>query len=156
MLDIKSGVFIRWGVRMDLPRILEIDAASRREPWTEEDFLASMRRRDTILVVAERAERVMACCVYRMLKHQYHVVGLAVDPACRRQGIGSAIMRKLQDKLPMHRRRRVTFDVPESSLETQLFLRALGFKCVRIRRAASGADDNVYRMVYERAEMGKE
>ena len=47
----ESEVHIRWMIRRDMPGVLEIEKLSFEYPWTEEDFIRCLRRRNCIGMV---------------------------------------------------------------------------------------------------------
>lgn len=128
-------VHIRWGVRRDMPTILDIDALSYATPWSQEEFLSRMRERNCILFVATRViardvDEVLGYMLVWLHKHNIEVSRFAVHPAFRRRGIGSEMIAKLRTKLSHHRRTWLSVKVPETALEAQLFLRESGFVAI--------------------------
>jgi ribosomal-protein-alanine N-acetyltransferase len=51
-------------------------------------------------LVARRGDEVVGCAIGDRHDGEARVVNLAVDPAAQRQGIGSALLRALEDALP--------------------------------------------------------
>ena len=92
--------------------------------------------------------RALGFVAYEHHQHVIRLVDLQVVPPRRRQGLGTAMIRALQNKLPRSRRCRITVKVPERALEAQLFLRALGFRAVRVNRKALDNGDDSYTMIY--------
>lgn len=56
---------------------------------------------------------------------------LMIDRPHRRRGIGTLMARQVTNRLCPGRRLRAIADVPETNLPAQLFLRSLGFRCVK-------------------------
>ncbi len=123
---------IRWAIRRDMPEILEIDDASFDDVWGEEDFLKHLRERSVIGMVAEHGDRVVGYMVYRLYKHEYELLRIAVAPDCRRQGVGFAMLCKMADRLSRNHRTRFHLAVSDRNLGAQLFLRGCGLKAVGI------------------------
>ncbi len=121
---------IRWMIRRDLPTLLEIEKASFEFPWTEEDFIRSLRQRNCIGMVADNQDEVLGFMVYELYRSRIHLVNLAVHPDRRREGIGSAMINKLISKLGSTRRSRISLEVRETNIHAQFFFRALGFKAI--------------------------
>ena len=116
---------VRWLVRRDMPEVLAIDHASFGDPWNEEAFLKRLRERNCIGMCCEdRDGRVVGFMVYT-LGRRITVDRLAVHPDFRRQGVGRALVAKLRGKLDP-RRNRLVFDVPDTNLPAQLWLRKCG------------------------------
>ncbi len=132
---------IRWIVRIDLPSVLEIDDASFDDPWREEDFLRHLRERSVIGMVAEHGDRVVGYMVYRLYKHEYELLRIAVAPDCRRQGVGFAMLCKMADRISRNHRKRFHLAVSDQNLAGQLWLKACGLK-------ATGVEDDSYRFEF--------
>ena len=132
LLDVQSacaeaGVDIRWQIRKDVGQCLAIDAATLDPSWCETDFLDCLRENNCIAMVAIRCERVVGFMVYALHRTSLNVLRFAVDPACQRQGIGTAMVARLIDKLNRQRRTRIEIDVPDHLLPMHCFLREMGF-----------------------------
>lgn len=79
----------------------------------------------------------------------FTIAALAVREDCRRRGIGTQLIRHLINRyLSVNGSRRMFFTVDESHVATQLHLRALGFKSIRIIKKRFG-DRAGYVMRYE-------
>lgn len=141
-------VYVRWVIRRDMPEIMATEEQRFPFCWVEEDFLAHLRQRNCIGMVAEVGDKVVGYMVYIMEKAKLRLLNFAVDPNYRRRGIGSQLMAKLQSKLQSHRRTRIVLTVRETELGAQHFLRAQGFEATKVLRGYfqdSGEDG--YRMV---------
>ena len=132
MTEINSHV--RWMIRRDLDRVVEIEGASFEQPLNESDFIRELRRRNCIGMVAEWDCNVYGHMVYELHQSKIQLVTLAVDPTMRNLGIGKALVRSLTGKLSEKRRTRIMIDVRESNLSAQLFLKAVGFQATRVYR----------------------
>jgi ribosomal-protein-alanine N-acetyltransferase len=141
-------ISIRWMIRRDLPEILEIEAASYEQPWTEELFLAELKRRDCIGMVAEHDDRIVGFMVYELHKSGIEVLNLAVHPECRGYGVGRRMINKLMGKLSQGRRVLLGLFVRESNLGACRFLRAIGIPAVQVYRRFYDDREDAYRFVY--------
>ena len=131
-----SDLHIRWHIRRDLPEMLAIDAASYRKAWTEERFLACMRKRNCISMTAEVRSTVVGFMTYELEADRFVLIRLAVDPAWRFHGIGGEMVSKLVSKLGRPRREEVDAFVSERNVAGHLFLASHGFQCVGSQRSA--------------------
>ena len=127
-------VHIRWMIRRDMPEVLHIEQESYDYPWCEEDFLRCLRQRNCIGMVAELGEKVVGFMIYELHKSKLHILNFAVHPEYRRRQIGTQMVDKLLSKLSSHRRTRITLEVRETNLNSQLFFRDAGFRAVRVLR----------------------
>lgn len=125
---------IRWMIRRDMAKVLEIEHLCFSEPWSEEEFLIQMRQKNTIGMVAEHEDQVVGYMVYNLHKDKLELTNLATQPLLQRRGIGTALIKKLQSKLNPERRTAITAEVRETNLGAQLFLRNMGFKAIEIIR----------------------
>src|SRR5688572_12625557 len=92
-------VQIRWLIRRDMAEVLEIERACFQHAWTEEDFLACLRQRNCIGMVAEHDHRIVGFMIYELHKSKLRIMNFAVAPGASRQGVGSQMVRRLIDKL---------------------------------------------------------
>lgn len=127
-------VHIRWMIRRDTPEVMAIDAKSYPTAWTEEEFLAMLRRRNVIGMVAEHGDAVVGFMIYELRKTEILVSRFAVDPDFRRRGVGRAMVAKLVSKLDPRRRRRLRTAVRETDLGGQRFLKATGWTAYHVER----------------------
>lgn len=127
-------VHIRWMIRRDMPEVLQIEQDSFDFSWCEEDFLRCLRQRNCIGMVAELNEKVVGFMIYELHKSKLHILNFAVHADQRRRGVGSQMILKLISKLSTHRRNRITLEVRETNLASQLFFRRVEFRAVRVIR----------------------
>lgn len=128
-------VQLRWLIRRDLSDIVQIDAASYGEPWDEERFLVALRKRNCIGYVAESAGVIVGYMIYDLHKDHLRLLRFGVDQDHRRRGVGRELVKRLIDKLHQQRRRSIEITAPEDSLDSHLFLRAMGFKATSVNEA---------------------
>lgn len=141
--------YIRWLIRTDMPAVLRIERASFGQPWTEDEFLRCLKQRNCIGLVAVRSDQAIGFVLYETLQDKLRVLNLAVDPGERRSGAGTALVRKLQDKLQRGRRERLILLVRERNLDAQLFFRAVGLRAVKVlRRYYRDEDEDAIGMRY--------
>lgn len=143
------SVQIRWMIRRDMPEVLRIENDSFEFNWTEEDFLACLRQRNCIGMVAEYDSRVVGFMIYELHKTRLHILNFAVTPGFRRHGVGAQMIEKLINKLSQQRRQEIVLEVRETNLAAQLFFHNQEFRAVRVLRGhyADSAED-AYVMQY--------
>lgn len=141
---------IRWMIHRDMPGVLEAEALSFAQPWTGEDFLATLRCRNVIGMVAEgRDDVIHGFMLYELHKARLHVLNFCVHPLSRRLGVGRALAGKLQSKLRYGRRDKISLDVRETNVAAQLFWRAMGFRAVAVIPGPyEGTPEAAYRFLY--------
>ena len=143
------SVQIRWMIRRDMVDVLRIERSSFDFNWTEEDFLACLRQRNCIGMVAEQEGRVVGFMIYELHKTRLHILNFAVASSCRRLGIGTQMIEKLINKLSQQRRQEIALEVRETNLPAQLFFQAQGFRanCV-LRNHYEDSCEDAYVMQY--------
>ena len=148
-----THVHVRWLIRRDILEVLAIERASFCDAWTEADFLACLRQRNVIGMVAEHGDKVIGYMLYDLHARKMNVLNFAVDPDYRRQTVGEQMAAKLVSKLASNRRNRITLTVRETNLPAQLFWREQGFKCVRVLRGHyDNSGEDAYVMAYKLAD----
>jgi hypothetical protein len=141
---------IRWLIRSDLDRVVDLEKWSCRDPWTHEDYVAILKQRDVIGTVIMEPEQgqwgtIQGAMVYRLKKDRLIIERMFVNTLERHHGYGSAMIQRMIDKLCTVGRRCVVCDVPEEQLDVQCLLRKHGFI------ATVGRD--CYVMTYEKKEV---
>ena len=139
---------IRWLIRRDLPAVLRIEDASFREPWTEDEFVRSLRLRGVVGVVAEHQDVVISYMIYELLRDSIHLLSIAVHPDFRRQGVGTTMLAKLASKMEYQRRGKITTLASEINLDAQVFLRDYGFRATEVVKDYYHPGEDAYFFVY--------
>lgn len=129
-------ISLRWFIMRDMAEALETERLCFTHPWTREEFIEFMRHRDQIGMVAEieGKNRIVGHMPYKLGKRALCCENFAVHPEYQRLGIGSFMLDKLKSKLRPPERRRLLFPVSEANLDSQLWFKARGLRCVRVDR----------------------
>lgn len=138
---------IRWMIRRDTPEVMAIENSSYDDPWTEEEMLSHLRKRNCIGMVIEVGERVAGFMVYELHKGRIDILNFAVGEEFRRKGYGAQMVGKLVGKLSGARRSRLALTVCETNLPGQLFFKECGFRATEVIRGDAGERDT-YKMEY--------
>lgn len=64
--------------------------------WTEKRVLASLRDRATNVAVAHDGGWLLGFCIAKFREEEAHILLLAVDPAQRRRGLGTALVQWME------------------------------------------------------------
>lgn len=146
--ELQAPAHVRWMIRRDLPTVLNIEERCFEYPWGENDFIAALRQRTIIGMVAERGDQVVGFMIYELHKTRLHLLSMAVDPDYSRRGIGRTMIEKLVSKLTYQGRNRLVLEVRESNLPAQLFFKSLGFRAVGIlNHFYDDCDEDAYQMI---------
>lgn len=141
---------LRWLIKSDMARVLDIDAASFPVPWCEEELRLSLSKRNSIGLVATHAGGSIICGYVNYLVHSgsLEILRLAVAPEYRRIGVGGAMTNKLKAKLSSKSRIGISVAVPDFNLPAQLFFRSQEFRATRINHARLACESDEYVMTY--------
>lgn len=150
--------YIRWMIRRDMPEVLDIESRSFEFPWSEHDFIRRLRKTNCIGQVAEIGpkdhEIVAGFMIYELHRTRLHLLSLAVHPAYRRRGVGTALTNKLIGKLSFQRRRRILLEVRETNLPAQQFFRRQEFRAISImQNFYDDTPEDAYLMQYQLSQL---
>ena len=114
--------------------MLEIEHVSFSTPWRDTTFRGLMLRTDTDLIAAERAGRLVGCAICWTVVDQAELGNVAVDPAERGHGVGTALVDQAVRAVAARGARELFLEVRESNHDAQSIYRRKGFEVVGRRR----------------------
>lgn len=148
----QAGANLRWLIRRDMGRVMEIDRRSFfPDQWDEEEFITTLRNRNcigTVLDPCNIEDDLYGFMIYELHKDRLKILRMAVHPELRRTGCGAQMIQRLKDKLDQQRRYAIDIEVDERNLSCQLFLRAMGFKATGTIRKYHGCEEYVIDFTY--------
>jgi ribosomal-protein-alanine N-acetyltransferase len=120
----------------DLDTILAIELESFVNPWTREMYLADLENHGVSFcyVVRDASQRVVGYCSFWRVLDELHVNNVAVAPAYRGMGAGTALMREVLREGARMGARRATLEVRRSNEAARRLYERLGFTVTGIRR----------------------
>jgi len=120
----------------DLDTILEIELESFVNPWTREMYLADLENHGVSFcyVVRDTSQRVIGYCSFWRVLDELHVNNVAVAPAYRGRGAGTALMREVLLEGARMGARRATLEVRRSNGAARRLYERLVFTVTGIRR----------------------
>ena len=134
----QSGANLRWLIRRDMDRVMEIERRSFfPDQWDEAEFITALRNRNCIGIVLDPCnidDDLYGFMIYELHNDRLKILRMAVHPELRRTGCGAQMIQRLKDKLDQQRRYAIDIEVDERNLDCQLFLRAMGFKATGMSR----------------------
>lgn len=136
---------VQFVIGRHLTAITEIDTKSFERPksadWFRERFLLPNEFGYTAILHQSVAGYIM----YRTEKRYTIVTRLAVHPGWRQQGIARRLLDHLYDREVVNKgRERLEAIVGERCLAQQLFLRACGFRAVKVQKPVNHDGDDRY------------
>lgn len=133
MKPTKGGMFVYWMRKNYIPDMLEIEAYSSENFWGRKDFQNLLSQVNIQGYVVSRLNKVVGFLMYELLDEELVILNLGVHPEYRREGVGSMLLDRLKSRLKQ--RKRIVFDVRETNLPTQIFLKENGFRATNVMRA---------------------
>jgi ribosomal-protein-alanine N-acetyltransferase len=95
--------------------------------WTPQRVLASMADADTNVVVARRGTDMLGFAVMRYAEEEAHLLLLATQPRCRRQGVGSTLLAWLESTLTVAGIRTLKLETRSGNAGARAFYQHRGF-----------------------------
>ena len=106
--QLASQIQIRWMIRRDLREVMDIEQQVFEFPWTEEELLNCLMKRNCIAMTAELENRIVGFMVYELHKSALHILNFAVKGSCRRAVVLESLWvsgrGSYQAALELHRR----------------------------------------------------
>lgn len=115
----------------DFDYVTAIDTKSFEEYWTLEDFKKRLKQKSITCLIVEEKGEVVGFLMYEIYLQRFTILRIGVLPNYRKQGIGSALLKALTNKLT-EKRRLISTEVRETNLSVQLFLKSQNHKAVEI------------------------
>jgi ribosomal-protein-alanine N-acetyltransferase len=121
----------------EIDEVLRIEEASFSNPWTREMYLAELENRGISFCFLARDEAgvVVGFCSFWRVLDELHINNLAVQPAVRRTGVGSALLTRVLREGDAMGARRATLEVRRSNNAARLLYEQFGFTIAGVRRA---------------------
>lgn len=123
--------YVRFMVRNDLPRVMQIERMCFDDPWSLEHFAEVISCRNCIGRVCERDDSVVGYIVYDIHRSYYHVLNMAVIPSERGMGVATEMINMLKSQLGVTRDR-IVMQVVDTNLTTHLWLQRHGFVATHV------------------------
>jgi ribosomal-protein-alanine N-acetyltransferase len=117
----------------DLPNVIAIERRAFPTPWSLAMFVLELSKASGICLAADRQERLAGYLVCSRYDTVWHIMNVAVHDDLRRQGIASALLRRLfvQADRPGEQ---YTLEVRESNRAAIAMYEGLGFHAAGHRR----------------------
>lgn len=136
---------IRWMIRHDLDAICRMHSCDNDSTVCFEHIVEWLRKKTVFGVVAEvhesaKQRKVVGYAIYEANKKEIVILDLKVDASCEGMGYGGALIDFLADRLNRERPKLKAM-VSDRNLAAHLFLRACGFKAVRVSRNWNSEED---------------
>ena len=118
----------------DLPHVIAIERRAFPTPWSLSMFVLELSKPSGICLAAEVDGRLAGYLVCSRYDTVWHLMNVAVDPACLRQGIASRLMAHLFETADRPHEQ-YTLEVRESNERAIALYERFGFRGAGHRRA---------------------
>jgi [ribosomal protein S18]-alanine N-acetyltransferase len=119
----------------DLDAVDEIERASYPTPWSRSMFAAELQKPSSLALGAcGESDELVGYAIVSRYVDAWHVMNVAVAPACRRRGIATALLERLFEITASDPRRGYTLEVRVSNVDAIRLYERLGFEPRGIRR----------------------
>jgi len=137
-----AGVLLRQGQLSDLPALAALEAACFTHPWTEaqiaEEILVAPPGGLFVLEGPPRPEEtagICACCAFRLVLDEAHVMNVAVAPRARRRGLARRLLGFALRRAARAGARTAFLELRAGNREALALYESLGFEPLSRRRA---------------------
>lgn len=120
----------------DLDGVLEVEDESFTNPWTRDMYAWELQNRSVchIFVVRTPDVRVAGFCAFWLVFDEIHINNVALRPALRNRGLGTALMHRIMHEARQLGARRATLEVRASNVGARRLYERLGFTISGTRR----------------------
>jgi [ribosomal protein S18]-alanine N-acetyltransferase len=120
----------------DLTGVLDVEQESFTNPWTREMYSWELQNRSVchIFVVRTAEYPVAGFCAFWLVFDEIHINNVAVRPALRGQGIGTALLHHILAEAKQLGARRATLEVRASNEGAKRLYERLGFYVAGTRK----------------------
>ncbi len=117
-----------------LDEVMDIEKRAYEFPWSEGIFRDCLKAGYSMWVLQERGAPVTAYAVMTMAVGEAHILNLAVDPQCRREGLGRFVLGHLLTVARAANTTIVLLEVRRSNKAAIRLYQAFGFQQIGTRR----------------------
>lgn len=127
-----SDITIRPLSYSDLPQVTAIERRAFPTPWSLAMFLLELSKPSGVCLAATDGKRLVGYLVCSRYADVWHLMNIAVDPAARRRGIGSALLSEMLERAGHYEQ--YTLEVRPSNSEAIALYERFGFRSAGTRR----------------------
>ncbi len=124
---------VRPAAKEDIPAIAAMEAATFPS-GASESFLASLTGGAGAVLAAAEGGALLGYAWYQLVLDEGYVGNVAVAESCRRQGVGTALVRAMLADAGERGAAFLTLEVRESNLAARRLYERCGFETVGVRR----------------------
>jgi ribosomal-protein-alanine N-acetyltransferase len=136
-----TAVQIRRLAYADLPQVISVERRAFPTPWSLAMFVLELSKPGGVCLAAVREAgpagdgrgRIDGYCICSRYDQVWHLMNIAVDPMRRREGLASALLRELLERVGGDEAR-VTLEVRRSNEGAIALYESYGFRAAGLRR----------------------
>ena len=117
-----------------VPQIAALERLCFSEPWSEKSLLEETENPAAYFIAAVEAGGVLGYAGMHTVLGESYVDNIAVDPACRRQGVGTALVTALREAARARGGEFLSLEVRPSNTGAVALYTGLGFQSVGRRK----------------------
>ena len=121
--------------REDLERVVAIERQCFPTAWRRDAYERELLNVSARYMVARVGDRIVGYAGMWAIADEAHITTLAVEPRCRRRGIGERLLSALLEATEDMGATRVTLEVRESNTAARVLYEKYGFQVVAYMRA---------------------
>lgn len=140
----------------DMRAVMALEAISHTHPWTQGNFLDSLTaghwayciRPDVSKLSANELTLLPAnlpalwgYCILYPAVDELHLLNITIDPALRRNGIGSRIMQAIEGIATQQKMGRIILEVRPSNIPAVKLYEHMGYTIIGVRKEYYPADE---------------
>ncbi len=137
-----SAFQIRFCGASDLAEVLQIERQAYPHPWTEKQFQQELDAAYSRVALLQSQGRTVGYICYWLAAGELHILNVATDPQCRRQGVARALLTFALDQAEKASAEIACLEVRVGNLGAIALYREFGFTddCIRRGYYSDGED----------------
>jgi ribosomal-protein-alanine N-acetyltransferase len=139
----------------DMRAVMALEAISHSHPWTQGNFLDSLTAGHWAYCIRPEARTSTAedgsvlptnlpnlwgYCILYPAVDELHLLNITIDPALRRNGIGSRVMQAIEGIAAQQKMSRIILEVRPSNIPAVKLYEHMGYNIIGLRREYYPAD----------------
>jgi [ribosomal protein S18]-alanine N-acetyltransferase len=135
----------------DMRAVMALEAISHSHPWTQGNFLDSLTaghwaycirpERTANAELAAHLPGLWGYCILYPAVDELHLLNITIDPALRRNGIGSRVMQAIEGIAMRQKMSRIILEVRPSNIPAVKLYEHMGYGIIGVRKAYYPADE---------------
>ena len=135
----------------DMRAVMSLEAISHSHPWTQGNFLDSLTAGHWAYCIRPEMTAntklpstipaVWGYCILYPAVDELHLLNITIDPALRRNGIGSRVMQAIEGIAIQQKMTRIILEVRPSNIPAVKLYERMDYAIIGVRRAYYPADE---------------